>query len=325
MQLSPDGFVAGPEHQMDWMTWNWDDQLKAYVQTITAPVDGILLGRHLAEGFVPAWENALTRPETADAFAHKMVDTPKYIFSKTLNNFTGQNTTLITGDLVEEVTRLKQQPGGDLMLYGGSALAGTLISNRLIDDYYLFVNPAAIGKGLSIFNQLQSYLTLKPADATAFECGIVPCTINLYNKPQKTINHMKKINLTYWILTGLFAFVMLGSAIPDIMVVPMAVQGFKEIGLPATLLPFLGIAKALGVLAILVPGYPRLKEWAYAGLTFDLLGAFYLIIASGKPASNWAAMPVILLLAAAAYWAYHRKLKAISAVTTLNREDLSLA
>jgi hypothetical protein len=121
---------------------------------------------------------------------------------------------------------------------------------------------------------------------------------------------MKKTKIIYWILTGLFAFFMLGSAIPDALVMPIAVGGFKEMGYPVYIIPFLGIAKILGVIAILIPGYPRIKEWAYAGLTFDLIGATYSIINSGKSIGNWAPMFIILFLAAGSYIYYHKKLKA---------------
>ena len=84
---------------------------------------------------------------------------------------------------------------------------------------------------------------------------------------------MKKTKTLYWIFTGLFAFLMLGSAIPNIISDPMSVEGFRKMNMPAYLLPFLGVAKALGVVAILIPGYPRLKEWAYAGFTFDFIFA----------------------------------------------------
>ena len=129
---------------------------------------------------------------------------------------------------------------------------------------------------------------------------------------------MKKTNITYWIFTGLFAFVMLGSAIPDILVVPMAVQGFKEMGYPAYLIPFLGWAKLLGVVAILLPGYPRLKEWAYAGLFFDLLGATYSVFSIGKPLSNWSPMLVIIGVGIGSYVFYHKKQEMVSrnSVTT---------
>ena len=123
---------------------------------------------------------------------------------------------------------------------------------------------------------------------------------------------MKKTKIFYWIFTGLFGAMMLASAIPDILVQPMAVNGFKEIGMPASMVPFLGWAKLLGVIAILVPGFPRIKEWAYAGLVFDLLGATYLVAASGKPLAYWIPMVIMLGIAAASYTFYHKKRKAAS-------------
>jgi hypothetical protein len=119
---------------------------------------------------------------------------------------------------------------------------------------------------------------------------------------------MKKIKIIYWILTGLFAFIMLGSAIPDIISAPLAVEGFTQMGFPTYMLPFLGIAKTLGVVAILVRGFHRLKEWAYAGLVIDLLGATYLIIVSGQPATSWIPMLIPLTLATGSYIFYHKKL-----------------
>lgn len=123
---------------------------------------------------------------------------------------------------------------------------------------------------------------------------------------------MKKTKILYWVFTGLFAFIMLGSAIPDILVDPMAVEGFKQIGYPAYLIPFLGVAKLLGVVAILIPGFPRIKEWAYAGLIFDLLGATYSVISTGKSLSDWSPMLIFIALGAVSYIYYHKKLKAIS-------------
>lgn len=123
---------------------------------------------------------------------------------------------------------------------------------------------------------------------------------------------MKKTTITYWILTGLFAFLMLGSAIPDILVVPMAVEGFRQIGYPAYLIPFLGWAKLFGVVAILVPGFPRIREWAYAGLFIDLLGATYSVLSIGKPVSAWSPMLVIIGVGVGSYVFYHKRQKMAS-------------
>lgn len=118
---------------------------------------------------------------------------------------------------------------------------------------------------------------------------------------------MKTTRILYWVLTGLFSFVMLGSGIADALIIPEAVQGFKEIGLPAYLVPFLGWAKILGVAALLLPGFPRLKEWAYAGLIIDLAGATWCVAHGGKDAANWLPIPVFIAIGLASYYLYHQK------------------
>jgi uncharacterized membrane protein YphA (DoxX/SURF4 family) len=110
-----------------------------------------------------------------------------------------------------------------------------------------------------------------------------------------------------WIVTGLMAALMLLSAVPDILRVPDALAVFKHLGYPPYLLVFLGTAKTLGVLAVLVPGFPRLKEWAYAGLTFDLSGALYSHVSVGDGPSGWMPAVIGLALMGGAYVAYRRR------------------
>lgn len=119
---------------------------------------------------------------------------------------------------------------------------------------------------------------------------------------------MKKTKIIYWILTGLFAVVMFGSAIPDVFSSPVAVKGMHDgLGYPIYFIPFIGIAKVLGVAAILLPVSPRLKEWAYAGLAFDLVGATYSILAAGQSLANTSFMILPLALAVLSYVFYHKK------------------
>ena len=172
MQLSIDGFVAGAEGEMDWMQWNWDDSLKEYVNDITGPVDTILLGRKLAGGFIPVWTERDNDPATSDEFTTKMVHAPKYVFTRTMTRCSWDHTELVHGDLVRMVNVLKEQEGGDLIVYGGGNFVGSLISNGLIDEYHLFINPTAIGSGMRIFDQLDSSRRLQLADCRKFECGI---------------------------------------------------------------------------------------------------------------------------------------------------------
>ena len=95
---------------------------------------------------------------------------------------------------------------------------------------------------------------------------------------------------------------MLGSAIPDIVSADVAVKGMHEVlGYPLYLIPFLGVAKLLGIIAILIPGYPRIKEWVYAGLFFDLTGATYSIVVNGGTAAEWGFMAIPLILGMLSY------------------------
>ncbi|MDM5213199.1 DoxX family protein [Peribacillus sp. NJ4] len=123
---------------------------------------------------------------------------------------------------------------------------------------------------------------------------------------------MKKINIIYWIFTGLLAALMVLGSIPDIMSVSDAVALFNHLGYPTYLLPFLGIAKLLGVVAILIPGFPRIKEWAYAGFVFDLTGAMYSSISVGDPASEWLLFIIGYILIAGSYIFHHKKVKSAS-------------
>jgi len=123
---------------------------------------------------------------------------------------------------------------------------------------------------------------------------------------------MKKLKIFYWIFTGLFAAFMIMSAIPDIIIHPEAVKGFEAMDMPKYLIPFVGVAKLLGAVAILVPGFPRLKEWAYAGLFFDLIGAIYSMYSAGIPASSWAPVLLPVAVGIVSYVLYHKKQKAVS-------------
>lgn len=111
----------------------------------------------------------------------------------------------------------------------------------------------------------------------------------------------------YWTVTGLTASFMLMASIPDVFHATQAVAIFQHLGYPSYLLRFLGTAKCLGIVAIVAPGFPRLKEWAFAGLIFDLLGALYSHTAVGDPPTVWVFPVVGLTLVTLAYLAYHRQ------------------
>jgi len=110
-----------------------------------------------------------------------------------------------------------------------------------------------------------------------------------------------------WVVTGLMAALMLLSAVPDVLRIPDALAVLRHLGYPPYLLVFLGTAKILGVAAVLTPGGGRLKEWAFAGLTFDLTGALYSHLSVGDPANVWMPAAIGLALMAGAYVAYRTR------------------
>ena len=105
----------------------------------------------------------------------------------------------------------------------------------------------------------------------------------------------------YWIVTGLMAAFMLLASIPDLLQTPQARAIFGHLGYPMYLLPFLGTAKILGVITVLIPGVRQLKEWAYAGLVFDLTGALYSHVSVADPPSAWMFPVIGLLLVSGSY------------------------
>src|SRR5438552_11680238 len=170
MNMSLDGYVARPNGELDWMTWDQDDKLIEFIHSLIDSSDTILLGRKMADGFVNHWENVVNnKPDSPDfLLAKKMVDTPKVVFTKTLDKSTWNNTTLAKGNLAEEIADLKKSRQGgskDIIVYGGAGFVSSLIKEGLIDEYHLFVNPTAIGNGMTIFRSLdrtQKFSVIQP-------------------------------------------------------------------------------------------------------------------------------------------------------------------
>jgi dihydrofolate reductase len=166
--MTVDGYIAGPNGEMDWMVFNWDNELKKYVTEISESFDCIILGRKLAQGFIPHWAS---NPEQEGA--DKFNSTKKIVFTKTIDKSEWDNTILAKGDLVDEITKLKNQDGKDIIVYGGSTFVSALIKKGLVDEFHLFINPTAIGSGLTIFNELDSRQNLTLIKSISFDCGIV--------------------------------------------------------------------------------------------------------------------------------------------------------
>lgn len=123
---------------------------------------------------------------------------------------------------------------------------------------------------------------------------------------------MKKQNITYWIFTGLMAPSFAIGSIFELMGDPKSVEIITGLGYPAYLSPFLGVARLLALLAIFIPKWPRLTEWAYAGLVFDVVGAIYSMIAHGNPITDIIFPSVLLAVIFVSYFLHQKRLAAQS-------------
>jgi dihydrofolate reductase len=182
IQISIDGFIAGADGHTDWMIWNWgpdwkwDDELRAHHTSLTKSIDCVLLSRKMAEeGFIAHWASvAENNNDPQYEFAKHVTDSLKVVFTKTLDKSISipggwSRADIAKGDIIDEVNRLKNQTGKNMIAYGGATFVSSLIDADLIDEFHLLVNPAALGNGLPIFRTRKNMVLL---EAKAFDCGV---------------------------------------------------------------------------------------------------------------------------------------------------------
>jgi dihydrofolate reductase len=137
-------------------------------------VDCIILGRITAVDFIPYWAAVAENPGDPDFLLGKrLTEIPKVIFSKTLENSEWPDTTLAKGEIVDEVNKLKAQPGREIMVYGGDSFVASLMKNDLIDEYHIAVNPADIDGGLPILKELEDKQNIVQVKSKTFDCGMI--------------------------------------------------------------------------------------------------------------------------------------------------------
>ena len=172
--MSIDGCIAGPNGEMDWMVGLSDDKLIKYENDLMESIDTILLGRKMTDDFISYWSDVIKKPDDPwYAFARKMIDIPKVVFTKTLNESKWINTEIATGDLTDEIIKLKNREGKDMVVYGGASFDSSLIKLGLIDEFLLFINPVAIGNGMTIFKDLNEIQKFNLVKSIAFDSGEV--------------------------------------------------------------------------------------------------------------------------------------------------------
>ena len=174
MQITLDGFNStGPNDEQQWVTWDLDG-IRKYVIDLLDSSDTIIIGRKLAVDYIPYWD--AVEKNVGDPmydFAARIVKARKIVFTKTLEQSVWNRTELAKGDLTDEINKLKNQTGKDIIVYGGSSFVAALISEGLINEFHFFLNPIAIGKGLSAFEQLKTWQSLDLKKTITCNSGLV--------------------------------------------------------------------------------------------------------------------------------------------------------
>jgi dihydrofolate reductase len=171
MGVSLDGFIAGPDGDIDWSAP--DEELHRFHNQQAREVGAELYGRRLYET-MRYWETAEENPSASEVeleFARIWKDTPKIVFSKTLEKVEG-NARLVSDNVAEEVAKLKEEPGKDLAV-GGAGLASSLIELGLVDEYRLFVSPVVLGGGTPYFPALDERINLELVETRTFGSRVV--------------------------------------------------------------------------------------------------------------------------------------------------------
>ena len=172
--LSLDGVMENPN-------WTWpfhtDEQQKFKFDELKAS-DALLLGRVTYEGFAAAWPNMI---EQTGEYGAMMNNYPKYVVSNTLNELGWNNSTLVKGNIAEEVSKLKQQPGKDILVFGSCDLVNELYRSDLIDEYRLMVFPVVVGTGKKLFGDGTIRKVLRLVETRTFGSGVI---VLIYRKEE---------------------------------------------------------------------------------------------------------------------------------------------
>jgi dihydrofolate reductase len=170
--VSLDGVMEAPGGGEDFEHAGWTfeiargDEGDKFKLDEALEAEALLLGRKTYQGFAAAW------PDREGEFADKFNNMPKYVVSSTLEQAEWNNSTLLDGDVVEEVSKLRQQPGGDIVVHGSAELVQTLLEHDLVDELRLMVFPVVLGTGKRLFGATSNKKTLRLADSKTVGDGV---------------------------------------------------------------------------------------------------------------------------------------------------------
>lgn len=180
MWVSLDGYIAGPNGEMDWIMVN--DEMGKYESNFIKAADTLILGRATYESFAGSWPHVPENPSADEGekeYARLLNSMRKIVFSKTLDKVEWNNSTLMREVSAQEIKKLKQEPGKDIVIYGSASIIQTFTNLGLIDEYQLLVHPIVLGGGKPLFKNIMNKNKLKLINTRTFSTGVV----GLYYQP----------------------------------------------------------------------------------------------------------------------------------------------
>ncbi len=179
MWTSLDGYIAGPNGEMDWIGEVYDEAMGAYEYDLVSSADTLLLGRVTYQSFAGSWPNVPDNPNASEGekmYARQLNAMRKVVASKTLDSVDWNNSTLIQEIVPEEIMALKNEPGSDIVIYGSASIVRTLTNLGLIDEYQILVHPVILGGGKPLFQNIERKVNLSLASSKTHPSGVVLLT-----------------------------------------------------------------------------------------------------------------------------------------------------
>jgi len=176
MWVTLDGFIAGPNEEMDWIGEIYDEAMGNYEYDLVSAADTLLLGRVTYQSFAGAWPKVPENPAASKGeveYAHRVNAMRKIVFSKTLSTVEWNNSSLLKEIVPEEIESLKQEPGCDIVIYGSASIVQALTNLGLIDEYQLLVHPVLLGSGKPLFKNIKDKTRLKLVQTKTHPSGVV--------------------------------------------------------------------------------------------------------------------------------------------------------
>ena len=174
LHVSLDGFVAGPNGEMDWI--HVDDEIFEYAGRETDKADTALYGRVTYEMMEAYWPNAGAQPNASKhdiQHSNWYNGVEKIVVSRTMKNTPAKNINIVSDNVPDAINQFKQRDGNNIVIFGSPSIGRLLTQHKLIDEYWLFINPVILGKGIPLFPEMRERLKLTLLAHNVFYSGVV--------------------------------------------------------------------------------------------------------------------------------------------------------